>query len=130
MAISEKVFALRQSKNWTLAHVSELTGISLSHLSAIENGTRKNPSFSVIAKIARVYGAPLSYFDDTGPIEESVIMDNPTQAFLASEQASTYISFAKRLAEGTPYVDTSTLLKLIAEFLSDQKERYNGNRHG
>jgi len=145
--IGRKVARLRESRNWTLAYVSERTGISLSHLSAIENGTRKNPSFSVIAKIAKAYDVPLTFFEDdseqtantdisvekpqTGVVSfyneayKPVNYDSDTREFLASEDAPRYIAFARRLAEQTPQVDTSTLLQWIAEFLNDEKTIYN-----
>lgn len=141
MDLAEKVSLLREERKWTLAHVSKLTGISLSHISAIENGSRKNPSFEVIVKLARAYDMPLSYFIDeqkvtmpkdhldknapTHPSQESLYLDEATTKFLASEDAQKYVSFARQLAERKALEDTSTLLQWIAEFLSDSKSTYD-----
>ena len=133
-SIGDKVARLRAARGWTLAEVAEQTGISISHLSAIENGTRKNPSFRVVTKIARVFNVSLDDFSTESP-KKSVtknplalmavtLNDHKLSAFLASEEAPRYIAFAKRLADGEHQEDPSRLLAMIAAFLSDEKTHY------
>lgn len=63
-SIGEKVSKLRQEKGWTLKELSAKTGVSVSHISAIENGTRPNPSILRVTKLAKALGESLAYFDD------------------------------------------------------------------
>lgn len=51
MHIEFKIREIRKSKNITIAKLSELTGISKSHLSNIERG-EKEPSISILIRIA------------------------------------------------------------------------------
>jgi transcriptional regulator with XRE-family HTH domain len=67
MSVGEKARKLRLQHGYTLKEVHQRTGISMSHLSAIENGTRPNPSFQNIEKLAEVYGVPVCYFAESGP---------------------------------------------------------------
>lgn len=134
MNIGPKVAALREAKQWTLAHVAKLTGISVSHLSAIENGTRQNPSFAMIAKIAQAYGVPLEYFTahDTQDLHTDAARtvidhgyDKATAAFLASEDGPRYVAFAKRLADCGALDDKAALLQWIATYLREEDTAYD-----
>ena len=58
MEIGEKLKKLRREKDLTLRELSEKTGISLSFISDIEHGRRKNPSIENLQKIARGLGVP------------------------------------------------------------------------
>ncbi len=49
----------RKAKKMTLAQLSEDCGISVSHLSLLENNNRE-PSFSAVETIAKALGLPLS----------------------------------------------------------------------
>lgn len=51
MYIEFKIREIRKSKNITITKLSELTGISKSHLSNIERG-EKEPSISILIRIA------------------------------------------------------------------------------
>lgn len=51
MYIEFKIREIRKSKNITITRLSELTGISKSHLSNIERG-EKEPSISILIRIA------------------------------------------------------------------------------
>ena len=47
---------IRIEQGITLEKLSELTGISVGYLSHLERGTRKNPSISIMHKIACALG--------------------------------------------------------------------------
>ncbi len=66
MSIGDKARQLRLRHGLTLEQVHQRTGISVSHLSAIENGTRPNPSFRNVLKLAHTYDVPVCYFSDEG----------------------------------------------------------------
>lgn len=131
--IGQNVAALRNARGWTLRELSERTGVSLSHLSAIENHTRPNPSFETVARVARAFGVPLDTLADAPTAEVLLILaslqeqyDVPTLEFMASETAGPYVQFAKSLAESGS-TDASDLLQHLAAFMTEQKQRY-GNK--
>jgi len=63
---------LRKQRRLTLKDVSEWTGLSVSHLSAIERGVAR-PSFDSLADIANTYGLePYIVFDERIPDEQQV----------------------------------------------------------
>lgn len=49
-----KMQQIRKEKGITLTSLSEKTGISIGYLCHLEKGTRKNPSFEKMDKIAKV----------------------------------------------------------------------------
>lgn len=56
---AERVRSLRKEKGWKLEDLSDKSGISVSSLSKIENGT--NPRFDTVVKIARALGISVDY---------------------------------------------------------------------
>lgn len=55
-----KMQQIRKEKGITLTSMAEKTGISIGYLSHLENGSRRNPSFEKMDKIAKVLGKPVS----------------------------------------------------------------------
>lgn len=55
MTLGERIRVLRNSRNVSLRRLSEITGVSKTTLSDIENDT-KNTSLETIEKIARAFG--------------------------------------------------------------------------
>lgn len=53
-----KIKQLRKSRGWTLEHLSELTGISVSQLQRIENNETM-PTYDKVCDIAHAFGVPL-----------------------------------------------------------------------
>jgi|GEM_PF-6350356 len=142
MSIAEKVSELRKRNGYTLNHLHTLTGISLSYLSAIENGQRPNPSFSTMERLAQAFGVPLSYFSSTRSETDSAaandadlgnlvdlaericeLYDKDTRNFLVSESSRPYLMLVQQLARQGDY-DEPDLLQAIAQFIRDQKGTY------
>jgi transcriptional regulator with XRE-family HTH domain len=146
-SIGEKVAKLRQEKGWTLKELSEKSGVSLSHISAIENGTRPNPSILRVIKLAQALDVSLAYFDDSvsevtkqtsfqsssaataGSLDTmeaklQTLYDPKTQAFIVSETSRPYVALAMQLAAQSPTQDPSVFLQLIAQFIRDQNSTY------
>lgn len=119
LELGRKLRQLRENQGWTLADVSEVAGISISHLSAIEKGTRPNPSFSVVVKLAKVYAVPLSYF-----LEADELDINHQLPPLAAETPHAYQEMAKQLAAEHALDDPSRLLELLAQYLRDRDHKY------
>jgi transcriptional regulator with XRE-family HTH domain len=150
-SIGEKLAKLRRDKGWTLKQLSEASGVSVSHISAIENHTRPNPSLQQIAKLARALGTPLTYFDDDAStstpdaqtVTESTVSAEPipsmkddlfeqfvnlydeeTRRFIVSESSKPYVALAMRLAQQDGGVDASSLLQIIAQFMRERQQDY------
>jgi len=145
-SIGDKLRQLRDEHNWTLTYVAKRTGVSVSHLSALENGTRKHPSFHIVATLAALYGIPLTALapDDVHVLPDSappvLVRDAPsrfnlkdnydaaTYAFLLSEVAAPYVAFAMKLSQAEATLDTSTLLEWIAQFMRNPSTPYEPPR--
>ncbi|CAM2952577.1 helix-turn-helix transcriptional regulator [Hathewaya histolytica] len=63
LSIGKKLKGLRNSKGYTLKKLSDLSGISVSFISDIENG-RRNPSIENLQKICNALSVDISYFFD------------------------------------------------------------------
>lgn len=142
LSLGEKLAKLRDERKWTLAFVANATGMSVSHVSAVENGKRLHPSFQMVAALARLYGVPLqslapdhplpapaeavpTMVRDSAPQRQLTKLYSPeTIAFLSSESAVPYVAFAQKLAEAGAEIDTSTLLEWIAEFVRKPSSQY------
>ena len=60
-----KIFVqkFRLARNWSLADLSQKSGVSSSHINDIENGI-KNPTIQVLCKLAKALGVPCSELFD------------------------------------------------------------------
>ncbi|MDQ0189723.1 helix-turn-helix transcriptional regulator [Alicyclobacillus cycloheptanicus] len=153
-SIAEKVRKLRAQRGWTLKQLSAYTRVSISHLDAIEKGTRKSPSFQIMVQLADAFEVPIAYFRDDVAVSDhpsaadhavqaapapqtdtalqgdaalSRLYDADTRRFIVSEQARPYVALAKQLAEqsqSAPALDTSALLQVIAAFIRDRETSY------
>ena len=52
--MNNRIKYYREQKGLTLLELANLCNISTGYLSHLENGSRKNPSFNVMSKIANV----------------------------------------------------------------------------
>jgi len=50
----------RKQKNLLLSELSKITGLSVGYLSHLENGSRSNPSFKTMVKIANALNEKIS----------------------------------------------------------------------
>lgn len=50
---------IRKSQNLTIKELAEISGVSIGYICHLEKGTRKNPSRSVMEKIAKALGEPI-----------------------------------------------------------------------
>jgi transcriptional regulator with XRE-family HTH domain len=135
--VGKKIAQLRTQYGWTLKQLSTRSGVSVSHISAIENGTRPNPSFGHIVKLAQAFSLSLDYFGEEpapdgymvrdarsgatslrqGQEEFTKLYDASTQAFLLRESSKPYVVLAKQLSEHTERMNPAKLLGLIADFM-------------
>ena len=61
----------RLRRNLTLAQLSELSGISVAHLSRLENGQR-TPTVRLLLQLARALGVPLGALVGESPAEDTI----------------------------------------------------------
>ncbi len=74
-----EVRQLRKAREMTLVDLAEVSGVSVSHLSAIERGS-VNPTLGKIARIAEGLGVPEEWFfyrrQGDGPLERTYVVRN------------------------------------------------------
>lgn len=72
-----EVRQLRKARQMTLAALAEASGISISHLSAIERGA-VNPSLTMISRVGAALGVPDAWFfnrrSGAGPMERAYVV--------------------------------------------------------
>ncbi len=77
MMLGSEVRELRKARQMTLAALAKTSGVSVSHLSAIERGT-VNPSLDKVSKIAAGLGVPEAWFfsrrSGAGPMERAYVV--------------------------------------------------------
>ena len=77
LALGSEVRELRKARQMTLAALAKASGVSVSHLSAIERGT-VNPSLDKVSKIAAGLGVPEAWFftrrSGAGPMERAYVV--------------------------------------------------------
>ena len=75
--LGSEVRELRKARQMTLADLAEASGVSISHLSAIERGA-VNPSLDKVSKIAAGLGVPEAWFfarrSGAGPAERAFVV--------------------------------------------------------
>lgn len=76
-AFGLEVRQLRKARSMTLAQLAEASGISLSHVSAIERGT-VNASLDKVTRLANALSVPVAWFftrrPGTGPLERAHVV--------------------------------------------------------
>ncbi|WP_206831104.1 helix-turn-helix domain-containing protein [Alicyclobacillus fructus] len=119
MSLGQRLRQLREERGWTLAQVAAAAGLSVSHLSAIENGTRRNPSFHIVARLASVYGVPMESLVDDADRRASVQLSEDEE-----EAQASYMDMARRLAEADALSHPARLLEVLAAYLREREQAY------
>lgn len=104
--LGEKLRELRTKRKWTLNELSKRSGLSISHISSLERGTRTKPSMEVVRKLANALQVPVHHFHDNGVGDRDLYSETDlllarfspdVQTFLLEEDSTPYILFAQRL---------------------------------
>ncbi len=66
-----KIRELRRTRGWSLEELSHRSGLSISHLSALETGNRKSPSVDLIYDLSEALHVSMYYFMDQKVIQPS-----------------------------------------------------------
>ncbi|PWI57238.1 helix-turn-helix domain-containing protein [Sulfoacidibacillus thermotolerans] len=59
-----KIRELRKAHGWSLEELSRRSGLSISHLSALEKGNRKSPSVDLVYDLSEAFHVSMYYFMD------------------------------------------------------------------
>jgi transcriptional regulator with XRE-family HTH domain len=122
--LGEKLRELRSNKKWTLNELSQRSGLSISHISSLERGTRTKPSMEVVRKLANALQIPVHHLHDDVLGDRNLYSDADlilsryapdTQAFLLKEESVPFVLFAKRIHELRH--DERGIIKALDEFL-------------
>ena len=67
LLLGQNVRFLRQGKGWTLADLSEASGVGKAYISDLENGVAGKPNIQYVFSIARALGVTLDQLISGGP---------------------------------------------------------------
>lgn len=139
-----KLKALRKQRGWTQEQVAKLAGISVSHVSQLEKGSRKSPSVDLVYQLAEAFSvsiyallqldAPaLAGVRYTIEAMTPIAAEEPDfwskwrhalhpnmAAFLISDDSDTYLTFAKELYDSRH--SSRRALQLVSEFMNQLGE--------
>lgn len=126
----QNLHRLRKERNWTLAQLSQRSGLSISHISSLERGTRTKPSMEVVTKLANALQVPVHYLQDgnTGePVEKGdrvlARFSPELQQFLLKEDSVPYILLAKQLHDAIEESKADVaLIEALGEFIRQNKK--------
>lgn len=89
MTIGDKIRLFRTEKKISIRKMAEITGLSKSTLSDIENNKSKKPTVDTVGKIANALEVPISeLFEDTNLQGEESVKQNTTKEELNEKDLS------------------------------------------
>lgn len=114
----EKLRSLRERNNWSLLDLEEITGISNSALSDIENN-KKNPRAATVQKLCKAFKIDQIFFylpDARLPEDLLPKLDEQTKQFLMNTENTPYIVLSKKAYEsGIPPETLEKMLQLLID---------------
>lgn len=122
--LGRKLRDMRLQRKWTLNELSVRAGLSISHISSLERGTRTKPSMTVVKKLANALEVPIHYLHDDYLGDQELYNEADrilsryapdTQAFLLKEESIPYVLLAKKLYDLGD--DERGIIKALHEFL-------------
>ncbi|MGZ4031448.1 MAG: helix-turn-helix domain-containing protein [Tumebacillaceae bacterium] len=125
-SLGKKLREMRLNKKWTLNELSMRSGLSISHISSLERGTRTKPSMVVVRKLANALEVPVHHLHDESLGDQDLYSDADqilsryapeTQSFLLQEESVPYVLFAKKLFDQK--LNERGIIKALDEFLDN-----------
>lgn len=137
----EKLRQFRKERGWSLEELSTRSGLSVSHLSALENGARKSPSIDLVYQIAEALSISMyrlldindelndavMHYPETSPTADAAdkIAEEISQwrrishpdriAFILDKEAEVYLTLAQQLYENRH--SSAKVLQLFTDFI-------------
>jgi transcriptional regulator with XRE-family HTH domain len=106
LELGEKIKDLREKHGLTLKQLEEISGVSDSYISKIENGTSKNVSVDSLRALAKALHVSVTYLIEETAVtfEElakahNITLPEDVATFIANEKNTPYLVLAKRLEE-------------------------------
>lgn len=94
MAINQKIAALRKSNNMTQAELGAKLNVTFQAVSKWESG-KSYPDFETLSKMARIFGVPISYFEEGGENLTETAATSGTAATGDSAVGADVVGFCK-----------------------------------
>ncbi|MDE7406663.1 MAG: helix-turn-helix domain-containing protein [Clostridiales bacterium] len=94
MEINEKISALRKSNNMTQAELGAKLNVTFQAVSKWESG-KSYPDFETLSKMAKIFGVPISYFEEGGENVTEAAATATADAFDGTDGTNNVIGFCK-----------------------------------
>lgn len=134
-----KLREFRKERRWSLEELSRRSGLSVSHLSALEKGERKSPSVELVYQLAEALSISIYQLLNTDDIQaypnssdqkDMLVAEDFVRwgrrlhpemiTFIQSQEAEEYLNLAYQLYENRN--SSSKLLQLITQFVQRLNE--------
>ena len=132
--IGEKLKKIRKAKKITLKQLEEITGISNSYISDLENGRRVNPSVEKLEKLAKALGVNVVDFYDKPVLTDKDKKDinkdlnEAMQEFRDGTDGTAYYNGIP-LEESDLDLIESAMKMALEQIKIKNKEKYNPNKN-
>lgn len=132
--IGEKLKKIRKAKKITLKQLEEITGISNSYISDLENGRRVNPSVEKLEKLAKALGVNVVDFYDKPVLTDKDKKDinkdlnEVMQEFRDGTDGTAYYNGIP-LEESDLDLIESAMKIALEQIKIKNKEKYNPNKN-
>lgn len=94
MEINEKISALRKSNNMTQAELGTKLNVTFQAVSKWESG-KSYPDFETLSKMAKIFGVPISYFEEGGENVTEAAATATAEAVGDAEVGNKVVGFCK-----------------------------------
>lgn len=94
MEINEKISALRKSNNMTQAELGTKLNVTFQAVSKWESG-KSYPDFETLSKMAKIFGVPISYFEEGGENVTEAAATATAEALDGTDGTNNIIGFCK-----------------------------------
>ncbi|MDE7107300.1 MAG: helix-turn-helix domain-containing protein [Clostridiales bacterium] len=94
MEINEKITALRKSNNMTQAELGTKLNVTFQAVSKWESG-KSYPDFETLSKMAKIFGVPISYFEEGGENVTETAATATADTFSGTDGTNNVVGFCK-----------------------------------
>lgn len=132
--VGENLKRIRKTKKMTLKQLEEITGITNSYISAIENGRKKNLSTEILEKLAKALGVNVVDFYDKPVLTDKDKKDinkdlnEVMQEFRDGTDGTAYYNGIP-LEESDLDLIESAMKIALEQIKIKNKEKYNPNKN-
>ena len=122
MGLGKRIYAIRESRGRSQSWLAEETKLSQSYISALESGSRINPTRKTLEKIAAALVVPVEVLTDEGAAIPQEVFNLPEDLlpWAVKEENVDYMIFVKQMKEDGL---TPEELAKLAAFYKDMKKK-------